>query len=167
VKDFEAAGIASLAIHGRTSKQKFSGQASWDKIYEAKSHLKIPVLGNGDITSAAIAVSRLGNLDGVMIGRAAITNPWIFAQSRAAFDGKNIPPKPTLHEQLDFFRRHAALATNFKNEKWAMIELRKHFAHFVRGIPNAAAFRDRLIRIESIAQMEEIFGEMKNPMINE
>ncbi len=160
VKDFESAGIASLAIHGRTSKQKFSGQAQWEKIYEAKNHLKIPVIGNGDITSAAIAVSRLQNLDGVMIGRAAIYNPWIFAQCRAAFDGKPIPPKPSLSMQLDFFRRHALLATQFKNEKWAIIELRKHFAHFVRGIPRAAQFRDRLIRIESIREMEEIFGEM-------
>ncbi|MCF7905602.1 tRNA-dihydrouridine synthase [Candidatus Gracilibacteria bacterium] len=159
-KAFESAGISSLAIHGRTTKQKFTGQADWNRIYEVKENVRIPVLGNGDITSAQIAKQKLKNLDGMMIGRAALRNPWIFAQCRAAFAGNPIPPKPTLPEQLDFFRRHAQLATEFKNETWAMIELRKHFAHFVRGIRGAAQFRDRLIRVESLVEMEEIFEEM-------
>lgn len=161
-KSFESAGIASLAIHGRTAKQKFSGQASWDKIYEVKNHLKIPVLGNGDVTSTAIASQRLQNLDGIMIGRAALSNPWIFAQCRAAFEGKKIPPKPDLKLQLDFFRRHARLATEFKNETWAMTELRKHFAHFIRGIPRAAQFRDQLIRVSSLEEIEKIFSMIED-----
>ncbi len=159
-QSFEKAGISSLAIHGRTTTQKFSGEANWEKIYEVKTHLTIPVIGNGDITSAVIAKQRLGNLDGIMIGRASLRNPWIFAQCRALFDGKALPPKPTLDEQLDFFRRHAKLAIEFKNEKWAMTELRKHFAHFVRGIPHASKFRDRLIRVETLAGMEEIFEDI-------
>lgn len=159
-KSFETAGISSLAIHGRTTAQKFSGKANWEKIYEVKKHLKIPVIGNGDITSATIAKDRLKNLDGIMIGQAALRNPWIFAQCRAIFDGKEVPPKPTLEQQLDFFRKHAQLAVKYKNEKWAMTELRKHFAHFVRGIPHASKFRDRLIRVETLADMEEIFADI-------
>ncbi len=160
-KDFEAAGIASIAIHGRTTKQKYTGQADWTKIYQVKEELNIPVIGNGDVTSAAIAVKKLQNLDGVMIGRAAMRNPWIFAQCRAAFEGREIPKKPPLAAQLDFFRRHATLATDFKNEKWAMIELRKHFAHFIRGVRSASQYRDRLIRVESRAEMEVIFAELE------
>ena len=159
-KNFEKGGISVLAIHGRTTKQKFTGTASWEKMYEVKKHLKIPVIGNGDVTSAAIAVQRLKNLDGIMIGRAAMRNPWIFQQCRAAFERKEIPPKPSLSDQLEFFRRHAKLAIEFKNEKWAMTELRKHFAHFVRGVPHAARFRDRLIRVESLKEMDEIFKEI-------
>ncbi len=159
-KSFESAGISALAIHGRTTKQKFTGEASWEKIYEVKENLRIPVIGNGDVTSAEIAKERLKNLDGIMIGRAALTNPWIFVQTRAILSGKKVPPKPNLEEQLKFFHRHAELATEFKNEKWAMIELRKHFAHFVRGIPHASKYREQLIRIESLEEMEGIFEEI-------
>ena len=160
-QNFEGAGIASLAIHGRTTKQKFTGQADWTKIYDVKKYLKIPVLGNGDVTSAKIAVQKLKNLDGMMIGRAALKNPWIFAQARAAFEGREIPGKPDLPEQLDFYRRQAHHAAEYKGETYAMIELRKHFAHFIRGIPNATKYRDQLIRIESLEQLEKIFGEIE------
>ncbi len=159
-KRFEDAGISWLAIHGRTTKQKFSGNADWSKIYEVKENLSIPVIGNGDITSAMIAKNRLQNLDGVMIGRASWRNPWIFKQTRQVFNGEAISPKPSLPEQIDFFRRHADLATEYKSEKWAMIELRKHFAHFCRGFRGASVFRDRLIRLETRAEMEIIFKEI-------
>lgn len=160
--DFESAGISSLAIHGRTAKQRFEGQANWDKIYEVKSHLKhIPVIGNGDVTSARIAQEKLQNLDGIMIGRAALRNPWIFRECRALFEGKPIPPKPILEEQLNLFERHARLAIETKDERWAMIEMRKHFAHMTRGIPNAGEYRGRLIRLETLQEMLEIFDEIR------
>jgi len=159
-KMFESAGISALTIHGRTTKQKFTGNANWEKIYEAKDHLSIPVIGNGDITSAEMAKTNLKNLDGIMIGRAALRNPWIFAETRTIFDGNPIPEKPNFTDQLHFFRRHALLATEFKNEKWALMELRKHFAHFVRGIPNAAKYRDRLVRIESLEELDKVFEEI-------
>ncbi len=159
--DFESAGIASIAIHGRTTKQKYTGNADWTKIYELKNHLKIPVIGNGDVTSAMIAKNKLQNLDGVMIGRASMRNPWIFAQSRAAFEGREIPKKPPIAAQLEFFRRHAKMAIDFKSEEWAMIELRKHFAHFVRGVRYAAQFRERLIRVATYAELEIIFAEIE------
>jgi tRNA-dihydrouridine synthase B len=159
-KSFEQAGISWLAIHGRTTKQKFTGNADWTRIYEVKQHLSIPVIGNGDITSAAIAQQRLGNLDGVMIGRASWRNPWIFAQTRQKFNGEEPMSKPSLPHQIEFFRHHADLATEFKNETWAMIELRKHFAHFCRGFRGASAFRDRLIRLDNRADMEQVFSEI-------
>ena len=159
-KSFESAGIAALAIHGRTTKQRFTGNADWTKIYEVKKHLSIPVIGNGDVTSAKIAQQKLQNLDGIMIGRASWRNPWIFAQCRQLFDGQEMMAKPSIPAQLDFFREHADLATAFKNETWAMIELRKHFAHFCRGFHGASQFRDRLIRVESRGEMDQIFDEI-------
>jgi nifR3 family TIM-barrel protein len=159
-KNFESAGISSLAIHGRTTIQKFEGQSNWEKIYEVKKYLKIPVIGNGDIDSAEKAKDFLQNLDGIMIGRAAMKNPWIFKQCREIFAGKEVSVLPKVEEQLIFFRRHAELATEFKGEKWAMIELRKHFAHIARGFHNAAKFREKLIRIESLAGLDEVFEEM-------
>jgi nifR3 family TIM-barrel protein len=159
-RSFESAGIAALAIHGRTTKQKFTGTASWEKIYEVKENLSIPVIGNGDITSATLALQRLRNLDGIMIGRAALRNPWIFAQCRAAFDKQKIPPKPSLQQQISFFHQQAVLSVKMKGEKWAMIEMRKHFAHFIRGIKGASSFRERLIRVETFKELEAIFQEI-------
>lgn len=159
-KNLEKAGICALAIHGRTTKQKFSGVANWEKLYELKNFLKIPVIGNGDVNSAEIAQDKLKNLDGVMIGRASLRNPWIFKQCREIFQGKIVSAKPNLFEQLTFFKRHANLAIEFKDEKWAMIELRKHFAHFLRGFSGAANYRDRLIRVASQKEMNEIFEEI-------
>lgn len=158
--DFQNAGIQMLAVHGRTTQQKFSGNANWDPIYEVKEKLSIPVLGNGDITSAEMAVERLKNLDGIMIGRGAVKNPWIFAQCRAAFEGKEIPPIPDLKTRLQFFEKQAMLATEQKGEKFALMELRKHLAQFVRGVEGAAKFRDRLIRVETIEGLKEIFDEI-------
>ncbi len=159
-KKLESAGIQALAIHGRTTKQKFSGEANWEKIYKVKRNISIPVIGNGDIISAEIAKEKLQNLDGVMIGRASIKNPWIFKQCRETFEGKKVSAVPSLKDQLKFFQRHAKLSTEFKNEKWAMIELRKHFSHFLRGFHGASSFRHRLIRVETLEEMNEIFKEI-------
>ncbi len=157
----EDAGISALAIHGRTTKQKFGGEANWEKIYLVKEKLQIPVIGNGDVVSAEIAQEKLQNLDGIMIGRASIKNPWIFKQCREIFEGKSVSEVPSLKDQLNFFQRHARLATDFKNEKWAMIELRKHFSHFLRGFHGASYFRNKLIRVETLKEMEDIFEEIK------
>jgi tRNA-dihydrouridine synthase B len=159
-KNFASAGISALAIHGRTTKQKFTGSADWARIYEVKENLDIPVIGNGDVASAMIAKTRLKNLDGIMIGRASLRNPWIFKQCREIFSEEKVSEKPAIREQLQFFQKHAALATDFKDEKWAMIELRKHFSHFLRGFKNASRYRDRLIRIASRAELDQIFQEI-------
>ncbi len=159
--DFQNAGIQMLSVHGRTTKQKFSGKANWDPIYEVKEKLSIPVIGNGDIDSAEMAIERLKNLDGIMIGRAAVKNPWIFSQCRAVFEGKEIPSIPDLKTRLQFFEKQAKLATEQKGEKFALMELRKHLAQFVRGVVGAAQFRDRLIRVETIQELHEIFDEIR------
>jgi len=159
-KNLESVGVSLIAIHGRTAVQKFKGRASWEKIYAVKNQLSIPVIGNGDITSAVIAKNRLKNLDGVMIGRSALTNPWIFSQTREIFAGKNPAPKPSIVDHLGFFREIATITAAEKGEKKAMLGLRKHFAHMIRGIPKAGKFREKLIRVETLVDVEEIFSEI-------
>lgn len=159
-KNFESAGISALAIHGRTTVQKFTGHSNWEKIYQVKDNLSIPVIGNGDIDSAQKAKEYLKNLDGIMIGRGSWKNPWIFKQCREIFDGKEVSAMPPIADQLALFRRHAALASEYKGEKYAMIELRKHFAHIARGFHDAAKFREKLIRLESMAELDAVFEEM-------
>lgn len=159
-KDFEAAGIKALAIHGRTTKQKFTGNANWEMIYEVKKNLNIPVIGNGDITSAQMAQNNLKNLDGIMIGRAAVRNPWIFKQCREIFEGKPLSEKPSIEDQIIFFQKQADLSIDFKGEKYAMLELRKHFAHFLRGFNGASKFRDQLMQIHTKIEMNAIFEEI-------
>ena len=95
-----------------------------------------------------------------MIGRGAIRNPWIFRQCREIFSGEKISAKPSIKDQLEFFRRHAQMACDEKGESHAMIELRKHFSHFLRGFVGASQFRDRLIRVSTKAEMEAIFSEI-------
>lgn len=160
-QNFQNAGIQMLAVHGRTTKQKFEGISNWEQIYKVKEKLTIPVLGNGDVTTAQEAVDKLQNLDGIMIGRGAVKNPWIFSQCRAAFEGREIPAIPELKEQLQFFEKQALLAIKYKGERFALMELRKHLAQFVRGIPGAAQYRERLIRVEELDQLLEIFSDIK------
>lgn len=144
----ERAGAKSLTVHGRTSKQMYAGTADFAPAYELKKLLKIPVIGNGDIRSGSDAVGKLGNLDGIMVGRASFGNPWIFAEISAAFDGK--PYKaPTREEKLATIRHHLELSCEFKGEKWGILEMRKHFAWYIRGFPNASELRQKFVKVSS------------------
>ena len=162
-QSFAQAGISSLAIHGRTAQQRFSGQAAWEPIYKVKKALQkyaIPVFGNGDITSLAIAQQKLKTLDGLMIGRAAMRRPWIFAQCRAAWSGKPIPADPPVEERVKNWLQHAQWAIEQYGEIAGLRRLRKYFAQSLRGIPHASQFRDQLIRIDSFDQLQNITDQL-------
>lgn len=147
-KIIEKAGAKSLTVHGRTSKQMYGGAADFAPIYAIKKLLKIPVIGNGDIRNGSDAVNKLGNLDGVMVGRGSFGNPWIFAEIAAAFDGK--PYKaPNRAEKLATIRHHLELSCEFKGEKWGILEMRKHFAWYIRGFPNASELRQKFVNVAS------------------
>lgn len=171
-KNMERAGASLITIHGRTSKQMYSGTADWQPMYELKKLLKIPVIGNGDVHSGVDALAklqnnvapaghsllaspRLGLLDGLMVGRATFGNPWVMAEIAAAFDGKPFTA-PTWSEKLPWIKRHAELSCEFKGEKWGMLEMRKHLAWYIRGIPNASEMRAKLIRVETLKEGFEV-----------
>ena len=141
-------GIAALSIHGRTKTQMYSGSADWTLIGQVKSNprIHIPIFGNGDITSAAQALenkSRYG-VDGILIGRGAIGNPWIFEQCRRIFSGLS-EREITVAERVDVCRRHLQMAIDFKGERTAIFEMRKHYGNYFRGLFNFKPFRLALV----------------------
>lgn len=147
-KRIEACGAKLITVHGRTAKQMYTGAADWEPIYELKKILRIPVIGNGDIRSGADAASKIKNLDGIMVGRASFGNPWIFQEIKAAFDGVKFA-RPSFKEALPAILRHLEFSCEFKGEKWGILEMRKHLAWYIRGIPHASEFRQKLVNVNS------------------
>lgn len=158
--DLVEAGVDLLTIHGRTTNQKFSGEADWSYIYKLKErHPALTVIGCGDVTSAAAAQTKLGNLDGVMVGRATFGNPWIMAEISSAFYGEAYRRPETLTEKAPLILEHARRAIEDKGEKGAMLEMRKHLAAYVRGFEKVAVYRQRLVKVETLTDLETILAE--------
>ena len=154
----EASGAAAVAVHGRTREQYYSGKADWDIIRQVKEAVKIPVIGNGDVTSAesADAVMRETGCDGVMIGRGAQGNPWIFRELAEYDRTGTIPPRPTQEEIRNMMLRHARMQLEFKGEYLGIREMRKHVAWYVKGMKGAAKFRAQINQVESYEELEEL-----------
>ena len=157
----EQSGVAMIAIHARTRAQKFEGKADWDVIAEAKRKVSVPLVGNGDVTSAAEAKRMLEETgcDAVMIGRAAFGNPWIFREARALLAGTSVPPPPSPRERLGALVRQFRLLLSISAERHAAHEIRKHVAWYVKGLPNAAPFKERGQKIETAAALEALAAE--------
>ncbi len=159
-KDLESAGVALLSIHGRTAKQMYTGKADWEPIYEVKRHLKIPVIGNGDIKSVADARKKLGNLDGVMVGRGTMGNPWLMAEIAADFYGETYVAPKTFAEKLPTYLRHAELLVEYKGEEHGMKEMRKHFVHLIRGFDGASEARAQVVQISTLEEAKRVLNEV-------
>jgi nifR3 family TIM-barrel protein len=160
------AGAAMFTLHPRTRTQMYSGAARWDEIARVKEALEIPVVGNGDIKAApdVLAMRRLTGCDGVMVARGSFGNPWVFAQARALLDGQEPPPAPDAEERLAVALRHAELQVAIQGDsRRTAIEFRKHLGWYTKGLPGAAALRERLQRIESMAEVERTFREYLQP----
>lgn len=161
----ESCGVAAVAVHGRTREQYYSGKADWDIIAAVKDAVKIPVIGNGDVVDAysAKALVEKTGCDGVMIGRAAQGNPWIFKEVVTYLETGIIPPKPTPEQVKETVIRHAKLQLEYKGEYTGVREMRKHLSWYTAGYPNSARFRQMINSMESmdqlIASVEEIFVE--------
>ncbi len=151
----EACGVAAVAVHGRTRAQYYSGKADWDCIRKVKEAVKIPVIGNGDVDSpqAAAALLEQTGCDGVMIGRAAQGNPWIFREAAAFLDGGTIPERPGGEEKKALILRHARLLEQCKGEYTAVREMRKHLAWYTAGMPHSARFRQTINAMETMEQL--------------
>lgn len=156
-------GCDAVTLHPRSRTQMFEGRADWSRIGELKRALDIPVIGSGDLFTAADVVAMLAETgcDAVMIARGAMGNPWIFQESLAMLEGRDpIPPGPAV--RLAAARRHLALFSELEGERVALMEMRKHLSWYSKGMPGAGQFRGAVNRTESVAQlvqtMEEFFG---------
>jgi len=149
----EGEGISRLAVHGRTKEQGYTGEADWQVIGAVANAVKIPVIGNGDIDSAAVALQRLKetNVAGLMIGRAAMCHPWIFREIRLAIDGGGVPEAVTLRMKWDFIfeHTHREIAWWGGKEELAIRSMRARFMSYTRGLPGGARLRERLQQVTS------------------
>ena len=157
-KIIEDSGAAAIAVHGRTRQQFYSGKADWEIIRKVKEAVSIPVIGNGDVDSPQKAKALLEETgcDGVMIGRAAQGNPWIFAQTAEYLEHGTVPKKPELSEVKEMIRRHAGLQMKYKSELTAMREMRKHVAWYTAGYPHSAQLRAAVNEVQSMEELEQL-----------
>ena len=162
-KMLQDVGIQALSIHGRTKMQLFKGEADWTLIGEVKANptIKIPIIGNGDITSAEKAwqMKEKYQVDGIMIGRAAIGNPWIFRECRQRFDNIQIK-EPTLNERVDICKKHLLLSLKYKGEYTGLIEMRKHYKAYFKGIDNFKSYRIKLLTSNSVNEIVGILEKI-------
>ncbi len=157
----ESCGVAAIAVHGRTREQYYAGEADWDIIRQVKNAVKIPVLGNGDLRTAAdvIRMREETSCDGFLIGRAARGNPWIFHEIAQKLSTGEDLPRPTPQEVTEMALRHARLLIGQKGEYVGIREMRKHAAWYTAGYRGAASLRGRMGEVETYGELEEIFAE--------
>ncbi len=158
-------GVKALTIHGRTRMQLYKGDADWTLIAKIKENprIHIPIFGNGDIDSPEKALeykNRYG-VDGIMIGRAAIGYPWIFREIKHYLKTGEILPPPTIAERLNACRKHLYGSVNWKGEKVGILEMRRHYASYLKGLSHIKEYRTRLVTTESINEIADILCEVE------
>lgn len=157
----EDAGAAAVTVHGRTREQYYAGKADWEIIAKVKESVSVPVIGNGDVTDCISAeqMLRQTGCDGIMIGRAARGNPWIFRQVAAYLENGTMIPKPDREEMRETVLRHARLQLEYKGEYTGVREMRKHVSWYTAGMPNSARLRQNVNMAESFEELERLVVE--------
>jgi nifR3 family TIM-barrel protein len=158
-------GIKALAIHGRTRVQMYKGEADWTLIAKVKNNprIQIPIFGNGDIDTPQKALeykNRYG-VDGIMIGRAAIGYPWIFREVKHYMATGEILPPPTIEERLDACRKHLHGSVRWKGQKLGLLEMRRHYANYLKGLSHIKEYRTRLVSTEDLDEIEQVLVDIE------
>jgi tRNA-dihydrouridine synthase B len=159
-------GAKAISIHGRTRAQMYKGNADWTPIREVKNNQRmfIPVFGNGDVNSperARVMRDEYG-LDGAMIGRASIGNPWFFKEVKQYLkNGETLDP-PTIDERIITAKRHLEMSVKWKGERLGLLETRRHYSNYFKGIPDFKPYRTRLVTSDTLKEIMEVFRELEN-----
>jgi tRNA-dihydrouridine synthase B len=157
-------GIKALAIHGRTRTQMYKGEADWTLIGKVKNNprISIPIFGNGDIDSPEKAVEYKNRycVDGIMIGRAAIGYPWIFNEIKYFVETGEHLPAPTIEDRVAVARKHLYKSVEWKNPVVGINEMRRHYANYLKGLPNIKDYRNKLVTLKTVEEIDEVLNEI-------
>jgi tRNA-dihydrouridine synthase B len=162
-KRAEAVGIDAFTLHGRYGKQFYKPTANWDHIARLKEAVSVPVIGNGDIASAAEAERRMreSGADAIMIGRAALGNPWLIRDIAAGMAGTAAQGPPSVHERIDFAREHLDAMIERYGERSGVLQMRKHLGWYVKGVHDASTMRERINKAVDSAAVRELLDEAR------
>ena len=160
-KVIEEAGASAITVHGRTRAQGYSGNADWNIIKQVKEMVSIPVIGNGDVTSAEKAKEMLDftGCDAVMIGRGVLGNPWLIKECVSYLDSGIIPPKPSAREKIEMLKRHYQLLVDSTSEKQAILEIRTHALWYIKGMPKSAYIKNEICKTKNSEDLFKILND--------
>ena len=166
-KTLEAAGVSAVAVHGRTRAQVYGGNADWNCIREVKEAVKVPVIANGDIWEAKDVVRILQHTkaDMAMIGRGCFGNPWIFQQAQALLEGKPLPELPSLAERCDVAVRQFELAAQAKGERVAILEARKHYCWYLKGVSHSGYYKEQIVQMNTLEDVYRVTKGIKRDLV--
>ena len=166
-KTLEAAGASAVAVHGRTRAQVYGGNADWNCIRQVKEAVSIPVIANGDIWKPEDAVRILQHTkaDMAMIGRGSFGNPWLFWQARALLEGEEMPELPSLADRCDTAVRQFELAVEYKGERVAILEARRHYCWYLKGVSHANYYKEQIVRMNTLEDVYQVTKGIKRDLV--